>query len=93
MSTLHKLGSKAAWAAVLTTLLALGGCWNDDEDETPPAPPAPITSVPDSAGASIAAFFSFIVGLSASDEASEPLTISTAFAVPADETSESTPLP
>ena len=90
MSTLHKLGSKAAWAAVVTTLLALGGCWNNHEDA---APPAASTSVPDSAGVSIAAFFSFIVGLSASDEASEPLTISTSFAVPVDETSESTPLP
>ena len=90
MKTLHTLRSKAAWATAVAALLALGGCWNDDDGE---APPAVSTEVPDSAGVSIASFFSFIVGLSASDEASEPLTIKDSFTVPVDEISEPTVLP
>jgi hypothetical protein len=52
-----------------------------------------VTEAPDSAGVSIGAFFSFILGLAAGDEKSEPLTIKAGFAVPADEAAEPTPLP
>ena len=49
------------------------------------------TSVPDSAGASSASFLDFIQSLT-TDETSEPLTISDAFSVPADETDNVRPL-
>ena len=75
-------------ATGLTAALGLAGCWHDDN----PAPPTVITEVPDSAGVSTASLVSFILGLSASDETSEPLTIKDTFAVPADETGEPTPL-
>lgn len=55
-------------------------------------PPTARTEVPDSAGLSTAAFVSFILGLSASDESSEPLTLKDSFAVPAEESAEPTPL-
>jgi hypothetical protein len=82
-------------AASLTAVLALSGCWGDNNDntETVVSPPVDVTEVPDSAGVSIGAFFSFILGLAAGDEKSEPLTIKAGFAVPADEAAEPTPLP
>ena len=49
------------------------------------------TSVPDSAGASSASFLDFIQSLT-TDETSEPLAISDAFSVPADETDNVRPL-
>ena len=82
-------------AAGLMAALGLAGCWHNDDDPVPPAPPVPpvaITEVPDSAGLSTAALVSFILGLSASEESSEPLTIKDAFAVPADDSAEPTPL-
>jgi len=82
----------AASSAVL--LLALAGCWGDDNNETPvpPTPTPPVTAVPDSAGVSVAAFISYILSLSGSDESSEPLTIKDTFAVPPEEGAEPTPL-
>jgi hypothetical protein len=81
-------------AASLAAVLALSGCWDDDDNTDAVAPPpVDMTEVPDSAGVSIGAFFSFILGLAANDEKSEPLTIKTTFAVPADEAAEPTPLP
>ncbi len=77
-------------ATGLIAALGLAGCWGDDNDD--PMPPTAITEVPDSAGVSTADFVSFILGLSASDESSEPLTLKDSFAVPADETAEPTPL-
>lgn len=77
-------------ATGLIVALGLAGCWGDDDDD--PLPPTASTEVPDSAGLSTAAFVSFILGLSASDESSEPLTLKDTFAVPADETAEPTPL-
>ncbi len=80
-------------AAAVAALLSLAGCWDDDNND-PPVTPPPVasTEVPDSAGVSVAAFFSYILSLGASDESSEPLTIKDSFAVPADESSEPTPL-
>lgn len=78
-------------ATSLIAAVSLAGCWGDDNDDDP-GPPAAATEVPDSAGVSAAALISFILGLSGSDEASEPLTIKDAFAVPADESGEPTPL-
>ena len=65
----------------LAAILGLGGCWGGGDDG-----PANTTAVPDSAGASAAAFVGFLQGLSATDESSEPLTITDSFAVPPDET-------
>ena len=76
-------------AAGLMAALGLAGCWGDNDD---PVPPVAITEVPDSAGVSTAALVSFILGLSASDESSEPLTLKDTFAVPADDSAEPTPL-
>ncbi len=87
MKTHRKLLSASAVAAALS----LAGCWGGDDDNNPPAAVA-ITEVPDSAGVSGAAFVTFVQTLSTSDETSEPLTIKSTFAVPADETSEPTPL-
>ena len=53
--------------------------------------PAVATSVPDSAAVSSASFLDFIQSLT-TDETSEPLTISDAFSVPADETDGVRPL-
>lgn len=75
-------------ATSLIAVISLAGCWNDDDDSDEPGPPAATTEVPDSAGVSGAALLSFILGLNASDEASEPLTIKDTFAVPADESAE-----
>ena len=79
-------------AAGLMAALGLAGCWHNDDDPAPPVPPVAITEVPDSAGVSTAALVSFILGLSASEESSEPLTIKDTFAVPPDDSAEPTPL-
>ena len=71
-------------------LLTLAGCWGDSNDSVQETPPN--TAVPDSAGVSAAAFFSYILTLGASDESSEPLTIKDTFAVPPEEGAEPTPL-
>ncbi len=74
----------------LVASLGLAGCWDDDDDDA--VPPTASSEVPDSAGVSTAAFVSFILGMGASDESSEPSTIKDSFTVPADETAEPTPL-
>jgi len=71
-------------------LLTLSGCWDDDDDTLAETPPS--TAVPDSAGVSAAAFVSYILTLGAGDETSEPLTLNDAFAVPAEDSAEPTPL-
>jgi hypothetical protein len=77
-------------ATGLLAALSLVGCWGDNDDE--PVPPDASAEVPDSAGLSTAAFVGFILGLGASDESSEPLTLKDSFAVPADESTEPIPL-
>ena len=77
-------------AACAAVALTLGGCFDDDDDDVV-APPV-VNEVPDSAGVSAAAFFSYLLSLSATDETSEPAEIRDVFAVPADDSSEPTPL-
>ena len=84
---------KWIYTAALAATLGLAGCWGDDDEDVPPPPPVVPAEVPDSAGVSTAAFFSFILGLAGNDESSEPLTIKSSFAVPADESAEPTALP
>lgn len=76
-------------AVSLMAALGLAGCWDDDDSDTGPTAS---TEVPDSAGASTASFVSFLLGLNASDETSEPLTLKDTFTVPNNDTDESTPL-
>ncbi len=83
--------SRKLWlAGALTAALTLGGCFGGGDDDVP----APGTSndVPDSAGASVAAFIAYLMALSPNDETSEPGAISDAFAVPPDEVNEPQPL-
>ena len=70
----------------LAASVLVAGCGGGGDDA-----PAVATSVPDSAGASSASFLDFIQSLT-TDETSEPLTISDAFSVPADETEGVRPL-
>ena len=89
-----KISRMLSAAGTAAMVLALAGCWNDNDTNDVPVvpPPPPVTAVPDSAGVSGAAFISFIMSLSGSDETSEPLTIKDTFAVPPDEGNEPTPL-
>lgn len=90
MSRQHKPWAMAAMAATLV----LAGCWGGDDGDPAPVPTPPgSTEVPDSAGISTAAFFSYLLSLSGADESSQPLTLKDSFAVPADEVAEPTPLP
>jgi hypothetical protein len=77
----------------LIAALSLAGCWGDsNNNNNEPVPPTASTAVPDSAGVSSTSFVSYILGLSASDEASESLTLKDTLAVPEDESAEPTPL-
>lgn len=76
-------------AAGAAMLLSLGGCWDDNDDT--PVPPV-VVDVPDSAAVSTASFVAYLLALSGSDETSEPATLRDSVVVPADESSEPTPL-
>lgn len=90
---------KVLFAAAFALTVGLSGCSSDDDDPVaaaptpttpappPPAPPPAAAAVPDSAGASVSAFISYLMSL-ASTETGEPLVIGTAFTVPPDEGSE-----
>lgn len=81
------------WLAALAAALVLAaGCSsNSDNNGGGGGNPGPgaAASVPDSAGASVASFMAYLMGLSASDETSEPLLIKDSFAVPPDEAAPS----
>lgn len=84
-----KTTPKILLAAGLATTLIVSGCAGNDDRQ-------PITgsasSVPDSAGASPAAFMAFLLTLKPDDETSEPLTLNDSFAVPDDEVDDPQPL-
>lgn len=89
MKTTYKL-----WLAGLAAALVLaGGCSSNNDDNNggggggSPGPGV-AASVPDSAGVSGTSFLAYLMGLSATDETSEPLLIKDSLAVPADETAE-----
>lgn len=73
----------------LAIALIVGGCAGGDDGTGATVDP---TVVPASAGESPAAFMAFLGTLSATDETSEPLTLSDNFAVPDDETNDPQPL-
>ena len=82
--------NRTLWACVaLGTALSLGGCWSDEDD---PVAVGNGQDVPDSAGASTAAFLGYLLALNPNDETSEPSAISGSFAVPADDTGDPQPL-
>ncbi len=77
--------------------LTLAGCSGDDRDDsvaaTPPAVVVPANpSVSAAAFANAGSFVSYIMGLSANDETSEPLTIDSTLAVPPEDSAEPKPL-
>ena len=86
------------WLAsgLMAALLGLAGCSsNSDGDNANAGPPggaASATTVPDSAGTSVASFMAYLMGLDPNDEKSEPLLIKDSFAVPPDEANDSPPL-
>jgi hypothetical protein len=71
----------------------VGGCFGGGGDDNNNNGDASATEVPDSAGATSAAFTSYIQGLDKSDETSEPLKIKGSFTTPADDdTADPVPL-
>ena len=86
-----KTHQRSLAATCLIAALAATGCRGGSDDEPlPSTSPTTMTEVPDSAGISTAAFVNFMLGLSDSDESSDPLTLKEAFDVPADDTTEPT---
>lgn len=84
--------SRKLWlAASLTAALTLGGCFGGGNDDEVVAP-GNGNDVPDSAGASVAAFITYLLALSPNDETFEPSAIKDTFAVPPDEDGEPQPL-
>ena len=69
-------------ATAVASTLALSACGGGDGGS---AEAVPDTTVPASAGASVAAFMAFIQGLDPNDESSEPLTIGDSFVPPLDD--------
>ena len=88
MNTIRKA---ALIATGLVAAIGLAACFGGGGDDVPTGA-GNATEVPDSAAASSAAFISYLLPLSSSDEAADPLTLKSTFEVPADETSEPQPL-
>ena len=85
-----------AAATLLTAAALLSGCGGGSTTDAPvivpPVVVAPLTAVPDSAGLSVSSLITFLLSLSATNDTSEPLTISSTFAAATDDTVEPTPL-
>jgi hypothetical protein len=99
MKTSSKLWLAGGLAAALLTLTACSGGSDDGsgsgspQGSSGPGPgPTATTTVPDSAGSTVAAFMAYMVGMVPNDETSEPLQMKDAFVVPSDEGSDSQPL-
>lgn len=75
-------------AAALLVAATLSGCWGDSDTSDPVPPVVDTTIVPDSAGASSAAFNTYVKGLPSGDESSEPKTFNATFMPPAEDTAE-----
>ena len=93
---------KIVLAAGLTVVLVLSGCGGGSDGPSTPVvgtgagtgtgngTSVTATSVPDSAGNSVATFLAFLVAM-VSSETSDPLTLSNGFTVPSDETGDPIP--
>ena len=80
-----KTSRKMALAAGLTITLLVGGCSGDSGGGTAAPVANGSSSVPDSAGVTVAAFLAYLEALNPNDESSEPSSLSDGFAVPPDE--------
>ena len=84
--------NRTTWLAIgLAATLSLGACFGGGDDDAVVVDVVAV-EVPASAAASSTAFVSYIQGLPAADEGSEPLLINATFALPADDTAEPIPL-
>jgi len=85
MNSTRKIGLAAALAATLV----IAACGGDDDE---PVATGNALEVPESAGASSAAFVGYVQTLAVGDEVGEPLTIRDSLAVPPNDDGEPTPL-
>lgn len=86
MKTSSKIWLAGGLAAALVTL---AGCSSGSSDGNVTfGGNQPVSTVPDSAGTSVATFLAFLMGLDPNDESSEPLLIKDSFAVPPDEVND-----
>jgi hypothetical protein len=88
MKTSSKLWLTAGLAAALVTVAGCSDSSNDGNTQGAATP----TTVPDSAGTTVASFIAYLMGLDPNDEKSEPLLIKDSFAVPADEGNDPGPI-
>ena len=76
---------------VAVMLVTIAGC-SGDSGGTVSGSTAGQSTVPDSAGTTVASFMAYLMGLDANDERSEPLLIKDSFAMPPDEGNDAQPL-
>jgi hypothetical protein len=87
------IGRLASLCVMLAGMAVVGGCGGDSKSASgAPVPPAAAPTVPNSAGASSAAFVAYVKTLSAGDETSDPLMVNGDFVPPAEDTDEPLPL-
>ena len=94
MKTSSKLWLAGGLAAALVGLAGCSGSSGDGNANGGGGPQGDSgqTTVPDSAGSTVAAFMAYMIGMDPNDEKSEPLIMKDSFAVPPDEASEGQPL-
>ena len=94
MKTSSKLWLASGLAAALVGLAGCSGSSGDSNANGGGGPQGDSgqTTVPDSAGSTVAAFAAYLIGMDPNDEKSEPLLMKDSFVVPADETSDEKPL-
>ena len=90
MKTSSKLWLAGGLAAALVGLAGCSGSSGDGNANGGGGPQGDSgqTTVPDSAGSTVAAFMAYMIGMDPNDEKSEPLIMKDSFAVPPDEASE-----
>ena len=90
MKTSLKLWLAGGLAAALVTV---AGCSSGSSDGNGPiVGNQGVSTVPNSAGTTVAGLVAYLMGLDSSDERSEPLRIQDSFAVPPDEGNDTQPL-
>ena len=94
MKTSSKLWLAGGLAAGLVGLAGCSGSSGDGNANVGGGPQGDSgqTTVPESAGSTVAAFMAYMIGMDPNDEKSEPLIMKDSFAVPPDEASEGQPL-
>lgn len=90
MKTSSKIWLASGLAAALVTV---AGCSSGSSDGNGTiGGNQGVSTVPDGAGTTVAAFMAYLIGLDSNDERSEPLLIKDSFAVPPDEGNDAQPL-